>query len=134
MSTRRLSRVVLLFALAGVAGSCGALAGSRTVPLDDGRSGAALATVTVHNETAHLLEISFRPATPPGDVIVVGRVEPGERAVLAPVPADEPIILIARTPTRAELVLPARTFEIDATWLWHIPADASFRARAGDSR
>lgn len=99
---------------------------SPAPPPESERSGAALARVVVTNETSHTLAIAFRPATPPGGEVVVGRVGPGERTALAPVPAGEPIVLIARTPDRRELELSARTFPVDADWDWRIPADADF--------
>lgn len=95
-------------------------------PPESGRSGAALARVVVTNETSHELTIAFRPATPPGGEVVVGRVDAGGQAALAPVPAGEPIILIARTTEHRALELSPRTFPVDADWVWHIPADAAF--------
>lgn len=90
------------------------------------RSGAALARVVVTNGTSHELTIAFRPATAPGGEVVVGRVDAGGQVALAPVPAGEPIILIARTPEHREFELSPRTFPVDANWAWHIPADAMF--------
>jgi hypothetical protein len=50
-------------------------------------------------------------------------------AALAPVPAGELIVLTARTDAGGELVLPPRTFAIDAEWTWEIPAGTPFGAR-----
>lgn len=99
---------------------------SPAPPPESERSGAALARVFVTNETSHELTIAFRPATPPGGEVVVGRVEAGGEAALAPVPAGEPIILIARTPGQRELELRPRTFPVNADWVWYIAADAAF--------
>jgi len=119
--------------LAVVAGSCVFGGGSRrSRPLETGRTGAALASITVLNDTDQPLVIAFRPAATPGGEIVVGRVAAQAEAALAPVPAGEPIILLARTPARHELILQPRTFEIAAEWVWHIPTDATFRAQEND--
>jgi hypothetical protein len=90
--------------------------------------------VSVHNETQHELAIAFRPAASPGGEVVVGRVAAGAQVTVAPVVAGEPIILVARTPDRRTLELPPRTFEIDAEWVWLIPADAQFREPGDDRR
>ncbi len=129
-----LSRRLALALLIGAATSCGLRARRSPGASDDGRSGAALASITVRNDTSHPLVIAFRSASPPRGEIAVGQVAAGAQAAVAPVPADEPIILIARTPDRAELVLPPRTFDIDAHWLWHIPRDARFRDPSDDAR
>jgi hypothetical protein len=52
--------------------------------------------------------------------------------MVAPVVAGEPIILVARTSDLRTLELPPRTFEIDAEWVWRIPADAQFREPGDD--
>jgi hypothetical protein len=52
---------------------------------------------------------------------------------MAPVPAGEALILIARTPTGTELLLPPRTFQLGDHWVWPIPADARFRRPDGAS-
>jgi hypothetical protein len=90
------------------------------------RARAALATVYVENETAERLTVAYRVAGRPAEVII-GQVPPGERAALAPVPAGEPLLLVARTAAGAILDLPVRAFAIDAEWTWHIPADAEFQ-------
>lgn len=134
MRPYQVSHCLSLALLIGTATSCGLRARRAPAASDDGRSGAALASITVRNDTSHPLVIAFRSASPPRGEIAVGQVAPGAQAAVAPVPADEPIILIARTPDRAELVLPPRTFGIDAHWLWHIPPDARFRDPADDAR
>jgi hypothetical protein len=98
-------------------------------PAEAARHRAALANVTVENRTAHALTISFRPATPPGGPVGIGSVAPGARVTLAPVPAGEPIVLIARRADRSWLELEPRSFEIDETWHWVVPASATFRTQ-----
>lgn len=96
------------------------------------RARAALAVVRVDNRTAERLLIAYRLTTRGSSEVGIGRVEPRDTAALAPVPAGEPIILIARTPAGLELVLPARSLEIDGNWTWLIPEDARFvRADGG---
>lgn len=90
------------------------------------RARAALATLRVDNETAASITVLYRISSSSTYSITVGRVAAGSVAVLAPVPAREPITLIARTDAGGELVLPARTFEIDAEWTWRIPPDTRF--------
>jgi hypothetical protein len=89
---------------------------------------AALARVTVENQTGQTLSIAFRPAARGGGEVVVGDVAPGAAEELAPIPAGEPIVLLARTQDGAELRLAPRSFELDATWHWVIPADAAFHS------
>lgn len=126
----RLDRCAGRLLVAVLAGAITACAGSGTsggspTPADTGRSG-ALARVVVSNETTRPLTIAFRPATPPAGEVVVGRVAAGAQAMVAPVPAGEPIVLIARTPERRELSLRPRTFPVDGDWVWRIPPDAIF--------
>jgi hypothetical protein len=90
------------------------------------RARAALATLRVDNGTAASITVLYRISSHSTHSVTVGRVSAGSVAVLAPVPAREPITLIARTDTGGELVLPARTFEIDAEWTWRIPPDTRF--------
>lgn len=78
------------------------------------------------NRSAYELRIAFRPATGPGAPVEVGRVPPGSFAVLAPIPAGEPIVLIATSPTDGRLVLAPRSFVPDSSWVWVIPHDAAF--------
>ena len=114
-------------ALAAVLGACG---GRRGVPLDPpseaARHRAALATVVVANATSQLLTIAFQSATPPFQDVTIGRVAVATHARMAPVPAGEPIILIARRGDGSELRLAARSFPPDAEWTWEIPQNATF--------
>ena len=115
-------------AFLAVALACGGAPPPEAVrPADAGR-GAALASVTVDNRTTRRLAIAFRPAASAGAEVVVGRLGPGRSMRMAPVPADEPIVLIARDETGAALTLTPRTFEIDAEWRWVIAADSRFAA------
>lgn len=95
-------------------------------PAEAARHRAALAMLAVSNGTTSPLEIAFRSATPPLQEVVIGRVAAGGHADLAPVPAGEPIILVARRPDGREFVLAPRLFSLDAEWTWEIPNDASF--------
>lgn len=96
------------------------------------RARAALATVHVDNGTAERITVLYRITGPAAPFVAIGTAAPGARARLAPVPAREPITLIARTDAGAELVLPARTFEIDGEWTWQIPPDARFEGSPPD--
>lgn len=129
LDTHRVVRAAVGLLVAIAVAACGGST-MRTAdpapPVETDRSGAALARVVVTNETRHALTIAFRPATPPGGEVVVGRVGAGEQRELAPVPAGEPIILVARTAEHDALELEPRTFAVDARWVWHIPANATF--------
>jgi len=98
------------------------------VPSEAARHRAALATVTVSNATADTLSILFRTAPAQGREVVIGTVPPGRRVRLAPVPAGEPIVLAARKADGSELALEARSFPLDAEWLWEIAREANFKA------
>jgi hypothetical protein len=104
--------------------------GSRPSPRPPGpvSFGAALAHVAVYNRTTIRLSIAFRPAAGAGREVVIGTVEAGARRRLAPIPAGEAIILVARTDAGGEYSLPARSFQLGQQWLWEIPADTRFRA------
>ncbi len=124
----RTSRPRLVFPLALLA-----LAGCASrgpVPAEAARRSnarpAALARLTVENRTGHALTIAFRPAASSGAEVVVGEVASGADVEVAPVPAGEPIVLLARTQRGAVLRLPPRSFELDGAWHWVIPADAVF--------
>jgi hypothetical protein len=123
--------VVLISAL--VIAACASAASS--VPIDPGREArrhrAALATIVVDNRTSLPLFIAFRPAIGPGAEIVIGNVKAHAAATVAPVPAGEPIVLLARERSGLQLELPPRSFAIDTTWTWLVPADARFVPRAG---
>lgn len=100
-------------------------------PAEAARHRAALATIVVLNETTSDLSIAFRTAPAGVQEVVIGTARVGERSRLAPVPAGEPIILIARKNDGSELALKARSFPLDAEWLWEIPRAASFTTPAG---
>ena len=97
-------------------------------PAEASRHSAALATITVSNATTSTLTIVVRSAVPPVRDITIGRVNAGEHARMAPLPAGEPVILIARRPNGDELRLDVKTFAIDAEWTWQIPREAEFQA------
>lgn len=98
-------------------------------PLESGelsRHRAALASVTVVNETDLPLDIAFRTANPPVQEIVIGRVRPGQRAEMAPIPAGEPIIFVARRQDGAEFAARIQSFPLDGAVVWNIPRNAIF--------
>jgi hypothetical protein len=101
--------------------------GSPDVPQDEARHRAALTTLTVNNQTAQKLTIGFRSATPPAQEVVLGTVNPGQSEKVAPVPAGEPIILLARRADGKELLRVAQSYPIDGEFTWDIPAAAPFR-------
>ena len=104
--------------------------GRPTVPVETpseaARHRAALAVVQISNATSEPLSISFQSATPPLQEVMIGRVAAAANGRMAPVPAGEPIILIARRADGGELRLAARSFVPDAEWTWEIPQDATF--------
>lgn len=89
-----------------------------------GERRAALARVVVDNRTERRLDIAFRYAVEPGGEVGVGAVPARARMEMAPVPADEPIILIARA-AGFERRLAARSFEIDELWVWVIRSEGN---------
>ena len=93
---------------------------------DPQRARAALATLYVQNETTHALVISYQIAGRMPARVSVGPVDPGSTAEMAPVPAGEPLILIARTVAGAEHTLRPRTFAIDSAWTWRIERSTRF--------
>ncbi|HUF70339.1 MAG TPA: hypothetical protein VMM79_16950, partial [Longimicrobiales bacterium] len=95
------------------------------------RARAALATVIVDNRSAEPLAIFYRMTTLPAAGTRIGRAPPDSITTMAPVPAGEPIILMARTGTGAELELTPRTFDIAVAWVWTIPVNAVFIDRVG---
>ena len=125
----------MLIARIGVLGvslltaSCGLIGrgGSPDVPQDEARHRAALTTLTVNNQTTQKLTIGFRSATPPAQEVVLGTVNAGSSDRVAPVPAGEPIILLARRADGKELLRVAQSYPIDGEFTWDIPADAPFR-------
>lgn len=128
-SRPRLALPLVLLLLAGCAARGPAPAGAAR------RSNvrpAALARLTVENQSGQALAIAYRPAASSGAEVVIGDVAPGANVEVAPVPAGEPIVLIARTRGGAELRLAPRSFELDGAWHWVIPADAVFREPDAD--
>ena len=100
------------------------------IPSEAARHRAALATVIVANATTSDLRIAFRTAAPLQEV-VIGTVAAGQRRRLAPVPAGEPIVLVARKDDGSELTLEARSFPLDAEWVWEIAREAIFKPQVG---
>lgn len=107
--------------LAITVGGCGRTGGAETQTGPWDRR-VALARVVVDNRTDRTLTISFRYAVTHGGRVEVGRVGPRSIAEVAPVPAQEPILLFARG-EGFERVLEPRSLEIDATWTWIIADD-----------
>lgn len=89
---------------------------------------AALARVVVENRTALRLDIAFRYATSQGGEVGIGTVAAGETLELAPVPAGEPIIFLARGPGFERRLSP-RSLEIGELWTWAIDPDAPTHGR-----
>jgi hypothetical protein len=117
---RSIIALVLVTACASTRG------GPLDPPIEAARHRAALASVTVSNATNAELSIAFRAATPPMQEVTIGKVGAAARARMAPVPAGEPIILIARRADGYELVMAARSLPLDVDWTWEIPRDANF--------
>lgn len=97
------------------------------IPAEPARHRAALATVIVSNSTLAPLIIAYRSAAPPVKEVIIGRVAGGQKIRLAPIPAAEPIVMVARRADGSELALAPRSFEVDAEWTWEIPHDATFK-------
>lgn len=85
---------------------------------------AALARLVVDNRTQHRLDIVVRYAVGAGGEVMLGRVPAGAVREMAPMPAGEPVILLARS-ARFERRLPPRSFEIGQTWHWVIQPDST---------
>ncbi len=106
-------------ALACVALATGCAAAAPPADPDPGtQRGAALALVIADNRTADTLTVAFRPAAGAGNEVIIGRVPPGERRQLAPVPAAEPIILSARVRGAERFQAGPRSFVVDERWVW----------------
>lgn len=118
---RARSSALGILILALTVGACGRAGGAETQTGPWDRR-VALARVVVDNRTDRTLTISFRYAVTHGRPVEVGRVGPRSIAEVAPVPAQEPIILFARG-EGFERALEPRSFEIDATWTWSIADD-----------
>ena len=93
------------------------------------RHRAALATMTVVNETSLALAIAFRTAVPPLQETIIGRVGANARAAMAPVPAGEPLIMVARRADGAEYQGKVQSFPLDGAVVWNIPKGATFLLR-----
>lgn len=125
------SRSVVLTAALLAACAGGAVQPPDSEP-DPDRARAALATIHVDNQTTARLDVLYRPAVRAGATVGIGRVDAAATAEMAPVPAGEPLILIARTAAGGELELSPRTFPIDGVWTWRIERSARFsRPRGG---
>lgn len=94
---------------------------------DSPRVQAALAVVTVDNRTPHSLSIEFRTAGRDRGRVTIGTVPAGAVRRLAPIPAAEPIVLVARSAEGGSLELGVRTFAVDEQWLWVLPPETVFR-------
>jgi hypothetical protein len=101
--------------------------GAPTVPEDEARHRAALSTLIVVNHTSGPLTIAFRAATPPVQEVNLGTVQAGIRTAVAPIPAGEPIVLIARTADGGEFALNAQSYPLDDVYTWEIAANTVFR-------
>lgn len=118
----RICTAIALFTTA----ACAAHTPEPEAASEPGRHRAALASVTVVNETGLALEIAFRTANPPVQEIVIGRVSAGDRAPMAPVPAGEPIMFVARRQDGAEYQARIQSFPLDGAVVWNIPKNATF--------
>lgn len=107
--------------------SCGSARVNLDPPSEEAPHRAALAGVTVRNTTPFALTIAFRTAVPPLQEVGIGTVPALGTARMAPVPAGEPIILVARRETGAEYRIAARSFPLEDDWIWEIPEAAVFQ-------
>jgi hypothetical protein len=121
---RGTTAVVLL--LSSAAGCASAPVTPAAREPEPARARAALSALSVDNRTAERVIILYRLTTRPDAEVVVGQVPPQSFREIAPVPAGEPLILVARTSSGAEVALDARAFAIDGEWTWVIPADTRF--------
>lgn len=121
MKDRVLAAVLVL-----VCAACAARSEPPQGPDEMSRHRAALASVSVVNETDLELEIAFRTANPPVQQVVIGRVGAQQRAQMAPIPAGEPIIFVARRSDGAEFQSRIQSFPVDGAVVWSIPKNATF--------
>ena len=98
---------------------------------DPTRARAALATLVVDNRSAERLTVLYRFTGRAGTQVAIGQVRARSVSQMAPVPAGEPLVLLARTSAGLEFVLPPRSFTIDGLWTWVIPADTRFTRPGG---
>lgn len=123
-------RNLVVFFCVSLVTACGfGSAAQPGTPSEAARHRAALASVSVINETALALEIAFRTAVPPIQETVIGRVEANTRAAMAPVPAGEPLIMVARRADGAEYQGKVQSFPLDGVVVWSIPRSATFMVR-----
>jgi hypothetical protein len=108
---------------------CAARQPDPATPSEAARHRAALATMSVVNETALALDIAFRTAVPPIQETVIGRVAANARAKMAPVPAGEPLVMVARRADGAEYQGKVQSFPLDGAVVWSIPKSATFLLR-----
>jgi hypothetical protein len=115
--------MLLLACAAGCARTPAAPAAREPEPA---RARAALSALSVDNRTAEHVTILYRLTTRPDAEVVVGQVPPRSFREIAPVPAGEALILVARTASGAEVALDPRAFALGGEWTWLIPADTRF--------
>ena len=124
---QRLTSVRLIIVCLALAGCASVQQGNAPeIPAEAARHRAALATVVVSNSTLAPLAIAYRTANAPIQEVGIGNVAPGQKARMAPVPAGEPIVLIARRVDGTELSLAPRMLVIDDVWTWEISHTATF--------
>ncbi|HSJ24179.1 MAG TPA: hypothetical protein VK929_05885 [Longimicrobiales bacterium] len=123
-----MSRITLAIFLAiGMAAGCASPpAAPPPAQPEPARARAALATLMVVNRSEHRLTIAYRLPARAAPEVVVGTVPPGSVAEMAPVPAGEPLVLLARNDAGGVLTLPPRSFVMDDEWTWVVAADARF--------
>ena len=95
-------------------------------PHDAATSRAALATLVVDNRTTRVLAIGYQYLESGGGTVVIGSVAGESVDTMPPVPAREPIRLLARDSSGAELRTAPISLELDTTFVWLIPGDAVF--------
>ncbi len=117
---------VLMVVLVLTCAACAARTEPPQAPGEMSRHRAALATVSVVNETDLELEVAFRTANPPVQEVVIGRIGAATRAEMAPIPAGEPIIFVARRSDGAEFQSRIQSFPVDGAVVWSIPKNATF--------
>lgn len=96
-------------------------------PRDAATSRAALATLIVDNRTDRRLAVGYDYLESGGGRVLLEHLPAATRDTLAAVPAREPIILFARDDAGAMLRNGPLALEIDSTFVWAIPADATFQ-------
>jgi hypothetical protein len=113
-----------LVPLLGAALACASTA--EPGPLDPVREGgrAALAVLVVDNRTGTDLRVSFLlPVLSQGEVHI-GEVPARSVRRMPPVPAGEPLLVIARSSEGREFRLGPRSLPSDQAWRWVISPDA----------